>query len=360
MMDDLRGDDVGEGMVKDTEFVSVVIPCRNEEEFIGNCLESLVTNDYPKDRLEILVVDGSSEDRTRAIVQGFAERFPFIRLVENLRKITPAALNRGIEEMKGDIFMRIDAHASYPRDYVSKCLLHLRAHSADNVGGVIRTEPRINTLTSKAIAYCMSHRFGSGTATFRSGSSTSRWTDTVFGGCYRKEIFRKVGRFDERLVKTQDREFNQRLRDAGGKILVVPEIRCTYFARSGLVEFSRYMFQAGLWPFFGSRLCGRRFYSLRNFVPLVFLLSLIGTLTASLFFPVAWWLLAAIGSVYGIAAIASSLSLIKKEGDLRYIIVVPLVFAVTHLLYGIGSVAGILKPVSRADPQGQAALDSKR
>jgi succinoglycan biosynthesis protein ExoA len=341
-------------------FVSIIIPCRNEEEFIGKCLDSLVTNDYPKDRLEVLVVDGMSEDRTRAIVQGYAARFPFIRLLENPRKVTPAALNLGIEEMKGDVFMRIDAHASYPGDYVSKCLFHLRTHSADNVGGVIRTEPRTNTVTSKAIAYCMSHRFGSGTAAFRSGSLTSRWTDTVFGGCYRKETFRRVGRFDERLVKTQDREFNQRLRDAGGKILVVPEIRCTYFARSGLVEFSRYMFQAGLWPFFGSRLCGRRFYSLRNFVPLAFVLSLIGTLTASLFVPITWWLLAAIGLIYGIAAIAFSLPLIIKERDLRYLIVVPLVFAITHLLYGIGSMVGILKPLPGSLSQGQQAFGSKQ
>src|SRR5207248_9151108 len=142
---------------------------------------------------------------------------------------------------KGDVIMCMGAHAHYPADYVRKCVQYLETFQADNVGGIIRTLPQSASVVSVAIACFMSHRLGAGTATFRSGTSEPRWVDTVFGGCYRRAVFERIGKLNEMLIKSQDREFNQRLRNAGGRILCVPEIQCTYYARGNMREFARHI-----------------------------------------------------------------------------------------------------------------------
>jgi len=200
-------------------FVSVIIPCRNEEKYIGKCLDSLVKQDYPKDKLEVLVVDGMSEDKTREIIEEHIKKYSFIKLLKNPRKFTPFGLNIGIKEAQGAIIIRMDAHAAYEKDYISKCVKSLEKYKVDNVGGIMKTLPANSTLISKAIALSLSSPFGVGNAYFRIGSKEPREVDTVFGGCYRREIFEKIGYFNENLPRGQDMEFNLRLREFGGKIL---------------------------------------------------------------------------------------------------------------------------------------------
>jgi glycosyltransferase involved in cell wall biosynthesis len=333
--------------MKALPFVSIVIPCRNEKKYISGCLDSVLAFDYPKDRMEVLVSDGMSQDGTREILKSYESAYPFIRMLDNVKKITPCALNVAIGNARGDVILRLDAHAEYPVNYVSKCVAVLYETGADNVGGIRKTSPRSDTRLANALAFAVSSPFTAGNAVYRTGVKERRWVDTVFCGCYRKEVFDRIGLFNEILTKTQDREFNQRLRDAGGKILLDPDIECKYYARTDYGEYCHWMIEIGSWPFLGSRLSGRRFVSLRNYVPLAFDACLITLLVASCWLSIARWLLAAFVLTYGISSLLAAAPLAKEKKDLRYFIVAPLVFITTHVLYGAGSFWGIAKPLGR-------------
>ena len=324
--------------------VSIVVPCRNEEEFIGPCLDSILDNDYPKDRLEILVVDGMSEDRTRGIVAFYALYHPFIRLLENPKKVTPAALNIGIAEANGEVVMRMDAHAVYDQQYIVRCVEALERHEADDVGGVWVVLPRKSTLVARAIAQSLSHQFGVGDAHYRVTSSPApRWVDTVPFFCVRKDIFSGVGLFNEDLVRGQDMEFSQRLRKAGGRILLVPQVVSRYYPRSDLKSFWRHSFENGVWavlPFAYSSVIPIRW---RHLVPLVFVTSLIGSAMMLLLASPFLMAFPAILGAYTLVNLAASLQITYRESDPRYILAMPLVFGMLHFAYGVGSFWGLLR-----------------
>ena len=326
-------------------FVSIVVLCRNERDFIAKCLGSLTENDYPNERLEVLVADGMSHDGTRDIVKSFSRKHPFIKLVDNPQKIPATAANQGIKAAKGDFVMIVGAHAHYPADYVSKSVAYAQRYpEADNIGGVRRTEARENTVLGKSIAYVSSHRFGAGAAIYhRSGSSPS-WVDSVWGGFYRREVFEKLGLYNEALVVGEDREFNRRLRSSGGKILQVPEISCTYYARSNLRDFCRWAFRMGFWPFYADRLVTLRLLSLRNFAPVALIFCLLLSFGIALLSPAGWLSFWGILSTYFLGAFVSSAPLAISERRLSYFAAAPFIFGVTHLLYAFGSVYGVLKP----------------
>ncbi len=326
-------------------FVSIIIPCRNEEKFINKCLDSIITNDYPKDIFEVLVVVGMSEDGTREIVKGYADRYSLIRLLDNPKKITPVALNIGIKSANGEIIIRTDAHATYEKNYVSKCVKYLNEYNADNVGGIMITQPRNNTFMGKATALALSNRFGVGNSVFRTGTKEPTWVDTVFGGCYRREVFEKIGIFNEKLVRGQDMEFNLRLKKAGLRTLLVPDIVSYYYPRSDFKSFCKNNFRNGLWvilPFKYSKIIP---VSWRHLVPLVFVSSLMGTITLSALSSIFFWLFLLILGSYFLSNVYFSIKISKKEKDLKYIFIMPLIFGSLHLLYGLGSSWGTLKTV---------------
>ena len=326
--------------MSDLPKVSIVIPCRNEEKFIGKCLDSILANDYPKDRLEILVVDGMSEDGTRTTVQSYAHNYAFMRLLDNPKKIPPAALNIGIANAKGEIIMRMDAHSTYSPHYISGLIGWLEKTQADNVGGVCITLPATQTFMAEAIALALSHPFGVGNAYFRIGVKEPRWVDTVPFGCYRREVFDRVGMFDERLVRNQDIEFNMRLRRAGGKLFIVPEIQSYYFCRANLGGLWRQNFQNGQWNIYTVALTGK-LLSWRHFVPLCFVAGLLGSGLLSLKFSSFRWLFGAISTAYLVSAVIASLAN-SRERLARALVLLPLVFLVLHLSYGLGSLWGIM------------------
>jgi glycosyltransferase involved in cell wall biosynthesis len=300
------------------------------------------------DRLEVLLVDGMSTDGTRVIVEEFAHNHNFIKLVDNPDRITPKALNIGIRAAKGDIILRMDAHATYERDYISKSVRYLREYNADNVGGVMQTVSRDNSVMGKAIAAVMSSRFGVGDSTFRIGANSIREVQTVFGGCYPKAVFDKIGLFNEQFRRGQDREFNFRLRRAGGKIILAPDIRCTYYARSSLSAHMKHVFASGGVAFSLTRATQSKMYSWRNLVPLSFVLVLAGLLALSLLS--SWFLglfLVIIAGYLVTAILASAVSVIRKEKDIRLMVVMPVVFMLTHVVYGISSLVGIFTPIHR-------------
>jgi succinoglycan biosynthesis protein ExoA len=326
--------------------------CRSEKHSIAECLDSLIANDYPKERLELFVSDGMSEDGTRAILESYSKKHSFLKMVDNPKRIPASAANEGIRVARGDLIMIAGAHAVYPKDYISKCVAYAQKFpEADNIGGVRHTEPRTNTLVGRSIAYVSSHRLGSGTAGYHRSGNDPRWVESVWGGCYRREVFEKLGLFNEALVVGEDREFNRRLRSSGGKILQAPEITCTYYSRSGIPDYTRWAFRMGFWPFYAERVSGKKLVSLRNFIPLAFVMALVLALGVSTRAPMGWYLLGAMLSVYVLASVASAVTLAANQKDFRYLVIVPAIFALTHIPYGVGSACGILKRVPPADRQ---------
>ncbi|GJQ23461.1 MAG: hypothetical protein HBSAPP01_12510 [Candidatus Brocadia sapporoensis] len=211
-------------MTNNLPSISIIIPSRNEEKFIDKCLDSIIAQDYSKEKLEILVVDGMSNDKTREFIKGYSKQHRYIKLLDNPGKIVPTAMNTGIRDAHGEIIIRMDAHNIYEKDYVSKCVKYLQEYNVDNVGGIWVTLPGSNTLIAQSIAFALSHPFGVGNAYFRIGSKEPRYVDTVPFGCYKREVFQRIGLFDEDLVRNQDDEFNLRLTKNGGKLLLVPDI----------------------------------------------------------------------------------------------------------------------------------------
>ena len=325
--------------------VTLIIPCRNEAKFIGPCLESVIQNDFPKEEIEILVIDGMSEDGTRDIVEQYGLRDDRIRLLNNPAKITPCALNIGIAQAAGDVIIRMDAHATYSKDYIRKCAKALIEMCADNVGGIMNAQPQRDSLVGRAIVMCLSHRFGVGNSYFRIHGNQRRWVDTVFGGCYRRDVFERVGLFNESLVRGQDMEFNLRLKKAGGKILLLPDVASTYYARSDMRSFVKHNWSNGVWairPFLYSEVVP---VSWRHLVPLAFVATLIVSSLLGVFSPLFTMLCASVAGLYLASCLIFSLQIAYVERDVRFVFVMPAVFAALHVIYGAGSLWGALNIV---------------
>jgi len=326
--------------LSDLAKVSIVIPCRKEEKFIGKCLDSILANDYPNDRLEILVVDGMSEDGTRRTVESYGRNYAFIRLLDNPKKITPAALNIGIANATGEIIMRMDAHSTYPPNYISGLVGWLEKTQADNVGGVWATVPATQTFMAEAIALALSHPFGVGNAYFRIGVKEPRWVDTVPFGCYRREVFERVGMFDEELVRNQDDEFNLRLIRQGGRILLIPEIVSHYHARESLPKLWRMYYQYGYFKPLVARKVGG-VMTIRQVIPAVFVLSLLVSGALAPWTVYGGWALRALVFAYVAADLGSSIC-VGFQRRVRCALAIPVVFPVLHLSYGLGFLKGTL------------------
>lgn len=323
-------------------FVSIIIPCRNEERFIKKCLLSIIKNDYPKDRLEILVVDGRSEDKTREIVKEVMKNNPYIKVLDNPKLITPCALNIGIKCAKGDLIIRMDAHSVYKHDYISSCIKYQKDYNADNVGGIFASTPPVDTLVARAIALALSHPFGVGNSYFRIYPKGIKEVDTVAFGCYKREVFEKVGLFNENLARSQDMELNLRLKRGGGKIILFPDIIAYYYTDATLRAFLRHNFLDGIWAIYPAKFT-KRLLKLRHLVPLFFILTLVMVFFLSLFYSFALQaFLIILGLYVGTSIIASThIALREKRGD--YIFVMPLIFGIRHFAYGAGSLWGLIK-----------------
>ncbi len=327
--------------------VSIVIPCRNEVRYIGRCLESIVESTYPKDRLEVLVCDGMSEDGTQEIIREYAENHPCVRLVPNEKRITPAAFNVGIENATGELIMIMSAHSTYDADAIELCVRYSREYDADNVGGIWKVRPRDDGLMARAMVAGLSHRFGVGGATYRlAGVREPRWVDTAAFGCYRRSMIERIGSFNEHLVRGQDMEFNRRMNQLGGRTLLAPDVVINYFARTDFRSFCRHNLRNGVWavlPFVYSRVMP---ISPRHLVPLAFVTSIVLFAILAVFWPSAWLVSAGVCAIYLIGALLASVDVARKEKDWRMVLVMPLIFAGLHVNYGIGSLIGVLRALA--------------
>jgi succinoglycan biosynthesis protein ExoA len=226
----------------DSAFVSVVLPVFNEERHIEACLDSVLAQDYPSDRYEVIVADGGSTDGTRDIVGAIARRDPRARLIDNPGRMQAAGLNRAILASRGDLIARQDGHAEWAPDHLRRSVALLRSTGADNVGG--RQEAVGDGPSGRAIARAMSSPFGVGGARFRYSEREAEMA-TVFLGTFRRSAFERVGLFDEAYPPHEDYELNERIRRTGGRIVFSPDIRTRYHVRSGLGALGRQYYRYG-------------------------------------------------------------------------------------------------------------------
>lgn len=332
---------VSDAAITDTELhrVSVIVPCRQEARYIGPFLDSLLETTWPRDRLEILVVDGASDDGTRDILRDYARRHPHIRVLDNPMRTTPAALNIGLAAAGGDIIVRMDVHAEYPPHYIATLVDWLDRTGVDNVGGVAITCPAAGTPGARAIAHALGHPIGVGNSWFRIGVTEPREVDTVPFGCYRRETFDRIGGFDEDLVRNQDDELNARLRRAGGRILLVPDVTVRYYARDTFRKLWRMYFQYGLFKPLSLRRAGSA-PAVRQMIPAIFVLALVGTaVAAALGFGLPLLVLA---SAWLAVTIHASVRSIPRIG-LAAAALLPAAFATIHVAYGAGCLGGLLR-----------------
>jgi glycosyltransferase involved in cell wall biosynthesis len=321
--------------------VSVIVPCRNEETCIAQCLDSLLANDYPMDRLKIVVVDGMSVDGTKELVNGFISRYSNISVIQNETKTIPAAMNLGISYSTGHVVMKADAHSSYPPYYVRECVKYLIECRTDTVGGVLTIAPRNGTWIANSIALALSDRFGSGNASVKVGAADLRWADAVAFGCWKREIFHEVGLFDERLVRNSDMEHNLRIRAKGGRILLVPHIKVTYYADADLWSFWKHNFADGFWTTYAWKF-RKQAASWRHFVPLVLVLTFLALLAGVVSHSPWTWIAAVICGAYVALNLAVSVQMSIGLKSARYMVTLPIVFATRHLAHGIGALYGLI------------------
>lgn len=335
--------------------VSILMPCLNEKRYIRGCLDSLLVNDYAGE-FDVAVIDGGSTDGTREIICEFCARDSRVSLVDNPKRTAPAALNIGIHRASGEIIIRVDAHALYPPGYISRCVAALLESGAANVGGIWRIVPGNPSRLGWAIAKGLAHGFGIGNAAYRLATATEpQWVDTVPFFCCKKSLFDKVGYFNECLTRTQDIEFNRRIRNAGGGILLCPDIEITYFARSDLGSMSRNAWRTGLWvvlPFLYSDVVP---ISWRHLTPLAFVVGLSAAGLASAFFHWSLFVLAGIAGAYVVCALVAAADIAVRERAGFYLAAMPCVFATLHISYGIGSLCGVWRVLRHILGAGKAA-----
>ena len=321
----------------DLPFVSVVMPVLNEAEFIKRSLGAIAQQTYPKGKMEVIVADGMSTDETRSLITEIAANTTLeISIVDNPNKIAPTGLNCAFARAKGEIIVRVDGHCEIEPQYVANCVSHLTAGKAEGVGGPIETIGE--GIQAKAIALAMSSGFGVGGSAFRTVSDREMYTDTVAFPGYTREIIEKAGPFNEELVRNQDDEYNYRIRKLGGRILLSPDIRSRYYSRSTFRSLWRQYFQYGYWKVRVFQIHPAQM-SIRQFVPLAFVLSLIlGTIL--IFVPaIGIWPLAALSALYLIANVSAALSIGRQH--LTLIPPLMLSFAILHLSYGSGFLYGL-------------------
>lgn len=321
--------------------VSVIVPMRNEERYIAACLQSILAGDYPHDRLEILCVDGRSQDTTRGIVQRYSVDNPCVKLIDNPKRTFSCGVNVGVSCAMGDFIAIMGAHATYEIDYLSKCVRYQAEFQADNVGGSLLNLPRNNNLFGKAVALVMSHPFGAGNATYRTGSREPRWVDTVFGGFYPKKLFECIGPFNEYFRGSSDIDFNNRLRKAGGQVLLAPDIVAYYHSDASFLRFVMHNYHDGIWSVYPLKF-GSRIFTWRHLVPLCFVSSLMGTAIMTLLWPLFLWLLVSILASYFLVGVLSSVPMARRTRSFRLLFILPIVFATRHVAYGIGSLAAVV------------------
>lgn len=330
--------------------VSIICPVFNEEKYIEACIVSILEQDYSKEAMEVLFIDGNSTDNSTGIIKRYTAQYSFLKLLNNPERIVPYALNKGLEAAKGEVIMRLDAHCTYPTNYISELVRYLYQLNADNVGGVWNTQPAKDTPICQAIAFASSHPFGVGGSMHKIGASKIMETDTVPFGCYKREIFDKTGLFDTDLVRNQDDEFNGRLLNLGGKIYLIPQVIINYTARDTLCKMRKMYYQYGLYkPLVNKKLGAPA--TVRQFFPILFLLGLTIGGVVCMIWPLLLHFYTSVLLLYlFIGIVVGSMGAIRAHQPLLALLM-PYVFFNIHMSYGIGYLVGIFNVLGKKTAQ---------
>ena len=317
--------------------VSVVIPCRDEGEFIVDLLDAVRAQELPP--AETIVVDNGSTDDSAAIVSAYGARHPEmrLRLVQCARPGAAAAMNAGIRAAAGDVIVRIDGHSVPRPDYIRRGLARLEEPRAGVVGGVWEIIPGANTRRARAIACAVGSRLGSGGAAYRHGDArrTVADVDTVPFGCYSRALWKELNGYDDELLVVEDGDFNYRVRQAGYRVILDPDIRCTYYPRRRLRTLGRQYFRYGWWkiPMLMRHPGAIR---VRQVIPLGFVTILVILAFASAFVAAAKVLLLLLLAVYGAAVLGAALPVARNAADLRLWPLIAGAYSIIHFAWGLG------------------------
>lgn len=323
------------------ENISIVVPCRNEEKYIAIFLDSIINNDYPKEYLEVFIIDGMSSDNTQQIVRDFTCKFNFIKLLFNEKRTVPYALNKGINCATGNYIIRLDAHSEIPYNYFTELIKFSNKLNADNIGTTCITDVKTKNPKSIAIKKILSHKFGVGNSYFRVGADEIKEVDTVPFGCYKKDIFNNVGMFNEKLNRNQDIELNKRITRSGGRIILLQHISSTYYARESYFALAVNNYKNGFWNILTVYITKRLdSLSFRHFIPLIFLLSLILPVICMIIHPL-FGLISAF-SFFSYSALLAFVSYKIKDDSTSFLKIL-IGFIVLHFSYGIGSLLGLTR-----------------
>ncbi|MBK8256081.1 MAG: glycosyltransferase family 2 protein [Polyangiaceae bacterium] len=315
-------------------FVTIAMPCLNEEAYIEACVRTVAAQDYPKDRMEILIADGGSTDRTREILKTLAEEDPRIFVIDNPDKIQAAGMNEIIRQSKGKMIVRMDVHCEYASDYLSQCIAALERSGADNAGGAQRAKAR--SLFQKALCAALESPLGVGGAAYRSPENEG-YVDTVFLGAFRRRVFETVGMYDPKAITNEDAELNQRILDAGGKVFLSKDVVVHYFPRDSFYKLAQQYYKYGRGRARTLLKLGK-FLSVRPALPFLMVVSGAGLLLTSPFQPITPFAFGAYALATGVEAVR-----VGRKAGLSAIPVVWGIFPTLHVSHGIGFAAGLIK-----------------
>jgi glycosyltransferase involved in cell wall biosynthesis len=323
--------------------VSIIVPCYNEQDTITLLLDAIYNQSYSRSELEVVISDGLSADGTRARILEFMQSHQdlSIRIVDNNKRTIPSGLNIAIEAAGGDFVVRLDAHSIPYPDYVAQCVLALQQERGDNVGGVWRIIPGASHWIARGIAAAAAHPIAVGDARYRLGGEAQA-VDTVPFGAYRKELIQRVGAYDESLLTNEDYELNVRIRQAGGRVWFDPAIRSVYFSRPTLRKLFSQYWRYGFWK---GRMIRRYPGTLRwrQLLPPTFFLGLLGLGILALWYPVFWWLILAVITIYLVTLIFAGVIMALKKHDGMLALSLPLAISLMHFSWGTAFLWSFLK-----------------
>jgi succinoglycan biosynthesis protein ExoA len=343
-----------------TYAVTVIVAARNEEDFIEECVHSLLEMDAPAGGFEVIVAEGNSSDRTRSVLDRLVTENDRLRVVENPRQIAPAAWNVAIRAARGDYVAIMGAHARYPRDYIVRCLEFAKKTKADNVGGPAIAEGK--GYLQRANAASHHSPFSVGGASWHSLDYEGP-ARTVFGGFFRRDLFERVGYFDEELVRDSDAEFNFRLELKGGSIYQSPSIHSWYQPRASTLALFKQYRQYGYWKVRIMQKHGRT-PAIRQYVPAVFVAGMVALVAAAFTTAIVGAQPLATITRDALLAVLASYALLLIVGSVttaaRYgwslLPILPLTFASYHAGYGVGFLTGIYDFLIRQRTRGRAGM----
>jgi glycosyltransferase involved in cell wall biosynthesis len=297
-----------------------------------------LSQDYT-DNIEIIIVDGMSTDNTHEIIMDYQINHPQIRLINNPGRIVPIGMNIALREAKGDIILRVDGHCIIASDYLRRTQQLLLERGIDGVGGPIETigENRV----SQTIAIAMSSIFGVGNSAFRISPKKTMFVDTIPFPAFTREMIRKAGLYDEELVRDQDDEYNYRIREVGGKLLLACDLQSKYFSRGSIIKLWKQYFQYGYWKVRVLQKHPRQM-SLRQFIPPLFVFSLLASIVLTFCTIWGWWFLLLSGGSYLFVNVVVSILTASKKGW-KHLALLPITFLIIHLSYGLGFLIGLTK-----------------